>query len=147
MPVALNKREGAFFEAMFVARAGACGCKALKNELSARILGNGKATVIKSDLDFRLIRRDGRVAYIDNKSFSGAFFTYSQINSSQLKRALAYESYNVPSGFVVWLKAISKVVFFKGTVIYAAGPKSRFCLSDGIILGDPFSFDVGRIFE
>lgn len=129
-----------------MARAGACGCKALKNELSARILGNGKAKVIKSDLDFRLIRRDGRVSYIDNKSFTGAYFTYSQINAAQLKRALVYESYNVPSGFVVWLKAASKVVFYRATIIYAAGPKTRFTCADGIVLGEPFSFDVNGIF-
>jgi len=144
--VALNKAQGAQFEKLLVARAGVSGCRALKNELSFRYLAGGRIRPIRADLDYRILRRDGRVAYIDTKCFDAEHFTFSQIDADQLRQSIAYNHYNVPSGFVVWLKAAGIVVYYPGAMLMSQGPKTRFVKSHGYALGAPYTFDVSLIF-
>jgi hypothetical protein len=120
--------------------------RAFKNELSYRYLRGGKILPIRADLDFRILRRDGRVAYIDTKSFDGLGFTYSQIDRNQLHRALVYQEFNVPAGFVVWLQKMDQVVFYSGRCLYNRGSGSRFTVRDGVLLGPSLTFGLDGVF-
>lgn len=146
MPAKHNRDAGAQFESLLVCRAGACGMKALKNELSFRYLPGGKIRPMRSDLDFRVLRQDGRIAYLDCKNFDAISFTYSQIDKHQLQRALAYEHWHVSAGFVVWLKPLRQVVFYSGQTLWRRGPGKRFRAEDGVALGDSYTFDLTGVF-
>lgn len=120
--------------------------KALKNELAFRYLPGGKIRPIKADLDFRVLKGDGRVCYLDCKSFDAISFTYSQIDKHQLQRALVYERFKIPSGFVVWLQPLRQVVFYSGEKLWQRGPGKRFRAEHGVALGDSYTFDLTAIF-
>lgn len=140
-----NRDQGLLFESMFKDRAQINGMLAEKNHLTARYLPGGRVKVVKSELDYRLINQSGRIGYFDCKSFIGDSFTYSQIDPDQLDRALKYEYWNIPSGFIVWLRSINKVVWFKGTVIQRKGARASFGPEDGVLLGTIENFDLKRL--
>lgn len=145
--VAANKAQGEHFEAMFMARAGVDGLKALKNPLSFKYLPGGRIQPIRADLDFRVLRRDGRVAYVDTKCFDADFFTFSQLETHQIQRALQYDAFNVPAGFVVYFKPLGNVHYYPAQTIFARGPRSRFVPSHGYLLGAAYAFTLNGIFN
>lgn len=146
MRVHYNRIKGAQFESLLICRAGASGMKALRNELSFRYQRGGKIRPIRADLDFRVLRKDGRIAYVDTKSFNALSFTYSQIDHHQLRRALCYQEYNVPAGFVVWLEPLRQVVFYSGRTLWNHGARTRFGPKHGILLGDSYTFSLAGVF-
>jgi len=146
-PVALNKAQGARFEALFAARCGVDGLKALKNPLSFKYLPGGRIQPIRADLDFRVLRRDGRVCYVDTKSFDEEAFTFSQLETHQIQRAMQYDSFKVPAGFVVLLRPLDRVFYYPAHVIFCHGPRTRFLPSHGHPLGLSLSFGPGLIFD
>lgn len=145
--VAINKREGAQFEAQFAARCGVDGLKALKNPLAFKYLKGGRIQPIRCDLDYRVLRQDGRVAFIDTKCFDAAHFTYGMLETHQIQRAICYAAWQVPAGFVVYLKGCQKIVYYTGATIGTLGPRTRFTVSHGHVLGVPYDFDTSGIFR
>jgi hypothetical protein len=137
-----GRQIGKDFESLFLLRAQQNGLLAEKNHLSAQHTYGGRTRLLKSNLDFTLISQKGRVGYYDCKSFEGAFFVHSQIDPHQLKLCLKYEFWNVPSGFVVFLRESGHVFLFKGSVIEQKGPGERLSPEDGICLGRWDSFDL-----
>ena len=129
-----------------MARAGVDGMLALKNELAFVYRAGGDMRPIRADLDFRLIKSDGKVAFVDTKSFAGEYFTYSQLDPRQLQRALVYATHRVPAGFVVWLNKADQVVFYSAHVVAEAGPGSRFTAAQGVLLGGPLTFSLQGVF-
>lgn len=137
------REEGKAWEQAFKARGSSNGLLVLKNELSAHYIGGGGVRVTKSDLDYRVIRRnDGRVAYFDCKTFQDPYFTYSEINSNQIQRAVLYNECHVPSGFVVWFRGVDAVSFYSGQFLDSIGPGARFTPAMGRVLGKLQDFDL-----
>jgi hypothetical protein len=142
-----NRLSGAHFEAVLVHRAGCCGLWAIKQPLSFRYLPGGKIRPMRSELDFALVRRDGKIAYIDCKSFEGRSFARSTLNRAQVARAAAWNAYNVPAGFVVHLRAADLVVFYSGMQIAKSLRGSGFGADDGLVLGRAVDFVFGSVFS
>lgn len=103
--------------------------------------------LISADLDFKLIQKGGRVAYVDCKCFKLEKFHYSNLNPRQIERALLYRNWGIPSGFLVWLMKKNEIVYYDGVVVFDKGPGSGFCSSDGLLLGSFEKFDLKRIFS
>jgi hypothetical protein len=142
-PTAMDGRlDGKFFEQCFERFARYSGLFPKKTELSARWIGPRKVQAIKSDLDFRLVNREGRVGYFDCKSFHGSKFRYSAIDRDQLRRALDLNDWNVPAGFVVFFREVNRVSFFSALSIALAGPGSSFSPEDGVSLGSLETLDL-----
>lgn len=137
-----NQRLGKEFEEVFKKRAQSNGFLAEKNNLTARYLPNGRVKVLKSDLDYRLTSQNGRIGYFDCKSFIGDSFIYSDIDPDQLKRAINYEYWKVPSGFIIWFRKVNRISWFSGHLIMRKGPRTSFKPEDGILLGSLESFDL-----
>lgn len=138
-----NRDEGAYFEGVFEFHAKRCGMYPKKNYLTARHQGySGRVKVLKSNLDYTLITQEGRVGYFDCKSFQGENFTYSMIDIDQLKLADTYFYWNVPTGFIVWLRQINKVVFYTPRKIIMKGARNSFGVEDGLLLGSLESCDL-----
>lgn len=135
--VTKNKGEGDAFEEVFEIQARLSGLFYEKNHLTAIYIPNKPPLIKKSELDYKLISQRGVIGFFDCKSFLAPFFTYSDINPFQLKRATHYNDWFVPSGFVVWLREVNRVVFYSGHLITQRGPRSRFTYLDGLTLG-PF---------
>lgn len=144
---AVNKAKGARFEAILQWRAMTLGMKALKNELTFKYLKGGKVQPIHADLDFRILRRDGRVCYVDCKSWQGDRFTWSQLDMQQYARACQYEDFNIPAGFVVHFSGTDAVCFYSATLLKQHGPGSRFTAAQGVLLGQVTDFDLEPIFR
>jgi hypothetical protein len=141
-----NRLNGAGWELILVKRARSKGLLALKNALSARPIGGNRFVPVKSRLDFDVIRRDGRVAYIDCKCFYDRF-NFSDINAKQLERALLYQNWSIPSGFVVLFRKTDEVVFYSATSLAKIGSGNSFGPDEGLSLGHLSSFDLGLIFK
>lgn len=145
-----NRKRGADFEEIFKKLAGFQGILVLNNWLTGRYIffkGQRQFQVIKGELDFKAIQRDGTVAYIDCKCFLDERFPYSVLDQHQIDRALMYGEWNVPSGFVVMFMKVNKLVFFTGLMISRKGPGSSFGWEDGIQLGSMTKCDLNIIFK
>jgi hypothetical protein len=141
-----NRRNGSGWEGIIQRRAFMSGMLAKKVGLSAIL--NGKTAVpVRSFLDFQIISRDGRVAFLDAKCWEKAYFTYSDINVVQLDRALEYNKWNVPAGFLCLFRKSNEVAYFPGSWIASRGPRTRFNPGDGIELGQLMDFDLNLIFQ
>lgn len=142
-----NQRQGAFFEGAFDLECRRNDLLPVRNGQRVRFLPGGKILAIKSNLDWTVLGKEGLAAFVDNKSFQGKAFTYSQLDAHQLRLACDYQNRGFLAGFVVHFRETDVVVFFNGRQIQAAGPKSRFEAAQGRILGHLRSFDVRRIWQ
>jgi hypothetical protein len=140
-----NRLAGARFEAVFVHRAGVSGYLAIKQHLQHRYLPGGRAQAIKSELDFSLIEKTGRVSYIDCKSFGTHRVAKSQLDKAQISRAALYNQWSVPAGFVVELRPLGKVVFFSGLQFWRLPKGKSLGLEDGKLLGPSATFRFDAI--
>ena len=141
-----NKAEGRLFESLFARQAQIEGLLVIKNHLSCRMLYKGRVQVIPGQLDFTLANRDGRVAYVDCKSFEGFSFSHSKLTPHQVERAALYNDWNIPSGFIVHFRKTGQIVFFRGSVIHKTGPGNSFHSGHGTILGCWHRFDLKPVF-
>lgn len=137
-----NKLTGSSFEDLFKKQAQRNGLLALQNHLTARMMGAGHLTLIKSELDYKLINQDGAVGYFDCKTYGRDFFYFSQIEEKQISRSVLYNEWNVPSGFIVWFRKSNSINFYTGREINAKGAKARFEPSEGVKLGTFENFDL-----
>lgn len=144
-----NRLHGRAFEEIFEKRAQSNGLLPTKIPSAARFLYKGRIQVIKSDLDYRLIRRsDGRVGYFDCKCYTGSHFVHSDLSSDQVERAVLYNECRVPSGFVVWFRATDQVAFYSGTRVQELGPRTRFTVDNARLrLGTIQDFDLRPLME
>ncbi len=170
MPAPYTGREyGKSFEQIFEKIGRLNGLVVLKNHLAGVPIGGGGVRIIKSELDYRIIKRalyraedvgsaaravmiPAQVAFVDCKTFAGSHFCYSDLlakkepQDHQIQRALLYNDCGLPSGFVVWFRKTDEVVFYTGRMVHEAGPGSRFEAKDGQSLGRLTSFDLRLIF-
>lgn len=142
-----NREYGKLFESVFERMARYSGLLPLKNPLAARFIGKDRLKLIKTDLDFRLITRQGRTGFFDCKTFIKPYFDYSRIDSSQLERAILYNFWMVPSGFVVWFRTINDIRFYSGAMLDAIGPGNRIKPEMGVPLGKLETLQLGRLFS
>lgn len=140
--VAENKAKGNEFEALFKKQAQLSGLFLEKNELSAKLGWRGRAKLLKSELDFKLIDMMGRVGFFDAKCFEGEGFPYSHLDPNQIRRASNYNRWNVPSGFVVWFHEHNRIVFYSGLEVVRKGSRTSFTMFEGRLLGRYESFDL-----
>lgn len=143
--VSENRTQGIDWEGEFTRRARLCGFLPEKNHLTAKYIPNRRPLISKSELDFKLIAKDGTVGFFDCKSFDGDRFTYSDLSEHQRKRARWYNEWCVPSGFVIWLRKPNVVAFYSGHAIALKGPRTSFTALDGLRLGPIQSFDLRPI--
>lgn len=121
-----NWIQGKQFEDTFERIARHSGILPIRNHLTGRYTGR-RVQLFRSNLDFTLHTRDGRTAYVDCKTFQSGFFTSSDISEVQLERAVLYNDWGVPAGFVVYLGDQTRdVAFFPGYFLKKAGKRKRF---------------------
>ena len=142
-----NRDRGISFEQILQKQARRNGLFCEKNNLTAMFINGSRPLIKKSELDFKLITQQGRVAFVDAKCYEGTHFIYSQLLPKQVERAVNYNAYLVPSGFVVWFRGSGLVRYYKGFYIAEKGKRSRFDDTEGMALGTWDSFDLKRIFE
>jgi hypothetical protein len=137
-----NKANGNAFEDLFLRQARRNGLLVIKHFLTARFTYRGRVQIIPGELDFKIANQQGRIGYFDCKTYHDSHFVYSALDSDQVKRAVTYNHYCIPSGFIVWFRQINQVVFYSGHAIARKGPGSRFEPSDGQSLGPFENFDL-----
>lgn len=141
-----NRIGGDGFEKSFVHRAHLTDHWPIKQPLAYRFLRGGKKQAMRAELDFSLINRDGKIAYVDCKVVSADYFLKTRMQPFQVHRAFQYNLRNVVSGFVVYFPACNAVSFYTGLQLHLVAPKTRFAPDDGIPLGDLVGFDPGLIY-
>lgn len=146
MAVAQNKNQGAFFERVFEVQAKRALMLCQKQALAFRYLKGGKILPVRAELDFSLINQAGQVCYVDCKTFAGDKFTFGQLNETQLKRAVRYNAWGIPSGFVVHFLGTGDVYYYMGQEVARLGPRTRFDARNGRKLGVLMRFDLNLIF-
>lgn len=142
---AQNRDNGKAFETLFVKQAKFNGLLALKNPLAAQYTYNGRLQPLPGDLDFKLIDHQGNIGYFDCKSFDGESFSYSALKEHQIERAVLYNEWCVPAGFVVCFRASRQVVYFTGIQIKEKGPGNSFEATDGRFIGHFENFDLRKL--
>lgn len=144
---ATGREAGTTFEKIFERQCQLYGLWAEANLIKARRGWKGKLQELKSNLDYQVISRAGKIAFIDCKTFDGSFFTFSDLAEHQVEMSYRYESHGIRSGFAVWFRTPDQVVFFTGRQIKLCGPRTRFCFTDGWRLGTWSLFDPTLIFD
>lgn len=141
-----NQRLGSDFEKIFHRLCLYSRILPKKQELSARRLPRGRVKVLKSDLDYRLINRNGVVGFWDLKSYADPFFYFSELEPHQVAQAVTLNEWNVRAGFIVWFRKPNMVTVFSGQYIAQAGPGSRFTYEQGVNLGKLEAMNLGLLF-
>lgn len=141
----VNRLEGKSFEEIFKSQAQRCGLLVLPNRLTARYIQGGRVLMEKSNLDFMVSNQMGTVGFLDAKSFAGSKFSFSEIEPHQLDRAVLYNDYSIPSGFVVFFRAEKVVCFYSGRQIQQKGIGNSFSFHEGLYLGGFWNFDLGLV--
>ena len=147
-----NRDQGKLFEILFVQMCQYSGLKVEQNHIKARRAWKGKLIALESNLDFTIANREGRVGFVDAKSFEGSSFAYSNITDGgrrthQLQQADENNQWNIPSGFVIFFRGCGKVCFYSGGYIEDRGPGQRFNWVEGIYLGTWDKFNPNLILE
>lgn len=137
--------EGNQFQNIFERMAKLNGLYAERNHLTAKFTYSGRTRVMKSELDYKLINREGRLGFFDCKSFEGSQFNYSMIEEHQVRRAAFYNQWRIPSGFVVWFRTPNRVVFYSGMQIFLKGAGNSFTPDEGTQLGQYHNFDIKKL--
>ena len=137
-----SQARGKHFEARLVHQARLNGLWLMHAGTQTRFLRGGKTIAVKSDLDFKLYNRDGKMAAFDAKSFGKDHLVYSDLTAHQITRAAEYAAWGVRSGFVVHFRPIQEVVYFGIDVISMMGRRSRFSPCDGHTLGPEHYFNL-----
>ena len=138
-----GREEGKIFELVFERQARRLGLLPIKNHLTCKFVPNRRPLILKSELDYKLVeKKTGRIGYFDCKSYGKDFFTYSELDPEQVKRAALYEEWNVPSGFVVFFRPTSTVRFFTASYVLKKGPGNRFSVNEGVGLGRWDNFEL-----
>lgn len=143
----LNQQLGKGFEQIFETMARYCGLTPIRCGHSCRVVAGGRLRLVPGQLDWQLLTRDGRVAFVDTKSFATDRFVYSDIDPAQLGRSALYCEMGFVSGFVVWFRKPNLVGYFSGLRIAGEGPRSGFGPGDGVPLGRIESLDLKPLFH
>lgn len=141
-----NRLEGNAFEDIFKSQGHRCGLLVLQNHLTARYTRH-KVMLQKSNLDFMVSNQRGIVGFFDTKSFLKTRFSYSDIDPHQIERAVLYNDYKIPAGFVVYFRKMKKVFFYSGHVIRDLGTGKSFGAEEGAYLGDVWDFKLRRLLD
>ena len=138
-----NRQYGKFFEQAIERLCRYQQILPLRNPLSCQFIKKGEVKLIKSGLDFTLIKK-GKLVFVDCKTFSDEKFNYSQITEHQLKKACELNRHYVVAGFLCWFRFKNEVVFFLGKDIECKGKKCSFHFTEGLQLGklEKINFDL-----
>jgi len=142
-----GKDAGTTFEKLFERQCQLAGLWAEPNHTRAKRGWKGKLQELKSNLDYTVIARDGRIGFFDCKTFDEPHFTFSRIPEHQRDLAQRYNEWGVPAGFVVWFRPINQVCFYPGWLLAGRGPGTRFLPLDGVPLGTWGRFDPLLLFS
>lgn len=141
-----GKEAGTAFERIFEKMCQLSGLWPYQNHITARRVWKGQLKELKSNLDFTVMDRRGRVGFFDCKTFDKARVNYSDIDEHQLELSARYCEWNVPSGLVVWLRPVNAVLFFPGSFLQRVWPGPGLTPQDGVNLGSWERFDVRPLF-
>lgn len=139
----LAKKNGAQFEWAFKSRCEFVGLKCTRIPDAGRRVSANLFLQTSAPFDF-VISNSFRTAVIDTKSVDSAKLPASRINTNQLFELLKHPT----SGYVVNLRKINKVVFFRSTTLAGyANTKGSLDYSVGVLLGELQDFDPNLILE
>ncbi len=140
-----GKEAGTTFEKLFERQCQLAGLWADPHHIKAKRIWNGKLKELKSDLDYKLMGRGGKIGFFDCKTFDEPHFTFSMIDPDQIELARRYNEFGFEAGFVVWFRPPNWVSFFPGWLLAERGPRTRFNPQDGKYLGTWANFDPTRL--
>jgi hypothetical protein len=136
-----GKEAGTTFELLFERQCQLAGLWAESHGIKSKRGWNGRLVELKSDLDYKVMGRGGKICIVDCKTFDDPHFTFSRLAPHQVELAQRYNDWGIPAGFVVWFRPVNLVSFFAGWLIGARGPGARFIPQDGKLLGTWDHFD------
>lgn len=138
-----NRETGKFFEECFETMAKRQDFFVLKNALATRFIGRGKRILIKSQLDFTLVKSNGQVGFFDCKTFTDHFYG-ADLRTHQLELVKEFNKRSVASGFVAYFKCNDFVFFFDADSI---SKKKKLEPMDGRPLGPLCDFKLSFLFD
>lgn len=141
-----NRLHGKAFEKVFERMCQLSGMYPIRNGWSC-VHKNGRLQLVGGQLDYTICTKEGRVAFVDCKTFERGYFTFSEINTGQLTRARALNLWNVPAGFVVLFNPLNQVFFFSGKMVAERGRGFRFLPEHGTSLGTFGTMEPKLIFS
>lgn len=136
------QKEGKGFEIIFQAVCNRQGFSWIKIPTGARIYGRDrfgkpKYTLTRSPFDFAIagiLEGLPVSAFLDCKSIDSASFPKSLVNWDQVNDLERFERVGHPAGYLIYLRKIQRVVFFKSSVILKMDSSLK--PENGIDLGD-----------
>lgn len=141
-----NRDQGAAFEKIFERQARHEGYLPIRTGQKCIWTGRG-IQVLAGQLDYTVLERGNRTAFLDCKSWLDGHFTFSDINAKQLTQACLLNEWGHLAGFVCLDLKTYDVGFFSGHQIMQAGPGSGFDVREGLPLGRLETMSLRPIYE
>ena len=144
------RQAGREFEDLFEKMARFDGLLVRKIPLSCKAYqdrqGMTRYHPIDSELDWQVLDRNGRIAFLDTKSFHGERFPISAFEEHQVTLAQTLNEWGHVAGFCIWFRKYNIVVFFTGAQV-AALEEGSLGPEEGLHLGSGFDFNISKIFR
>lgn len=127
------KANGQFFENLIKVLFQKCGYYIEK--IPSGCIWIGKfARPTKTPFDY-IAAKNKTVLIFDCKSVNSNSFSYSQIESHQLKSLASFQSCGINAGYIVWFRPENNIVFYSADILKNLRPRCSLKASDGIVLG------------
>lgn len=132
------KAEGAAFEGILLHAAIRANAAVVQIPTGAKVIGhvNGKPRLvpIKTPFDY-VFAKDECVIFFDAKSLNEKSLKHRSINKHQLEALLKLEIAGFKAGYVVHLRALDQIVFFKASTLSQLQPRKSLNPNDGEVVG------------
>jgi hypothetical protein len=139
------KASGKLFEQMLSVYCRKNGIKFEQLPSGCRWVGK-MAIPAKSPFDF-IMSKNGVAVVFDAKSLAATTFTRSACKPHQIESLHGFEMSGLTSGFIVWLRDLDEVVFFKASQLKDLPPRCSLKICDGIPLGKRNTLTLEGLFN
>ena len=107
----------------------------------------GKTAIpVKTPFDF-IMAKNGKVVLFDAKSLDSSTFSRSACKPHQIESLYGFELSGLTAGFIVWLREIDEIVFFRASLLNGLASRCSLKPCDGIPLGNRSALTVESLFN
>jgi hypothetical protein len=105
-----------------------------------------RAVPVKTPFDF-IACKNGKAIFFDAKTLDAKTFSKSSSTPHQIESLLAFELSGLTAGYIVWLREIDEIVFYKASQLKSLSRGDSLKSSDGVFLGKKDTLSLETLFN
>lgn len=136
------RRNGQIFESLIQVMSNRHGLYCIKIPDGCIQLKN-RIVRVATPFDF-IVAINGKTLFFDAKSTKESTFSKSKLKRHQVDFLCPFEQQQIDAGYVVFFQNQNAVVYFKATQLKALKRGESLSLSDGVMLGSQYEFNLAK---